>query len=74
MSKRKNALSAAKPQPYEGYALEYVNPLTGGPTLPTLSCWMQMLRPGMRTQTHRHTSTSIYPPLSMRGEKWTRRL
>ena len=53
-------LSAGKPQPYEGYALEYVNPLTGGPTLPTLSCWMQMLRPGMRTQTHRHTSTSIY--------------
>src|SRR3989338_4932689 len=60
MSKRKNALSAGKPQPYEGYAMEYVNPLTGGPTLPTLSCWMQMLRPGMRTQTHRHTSTSIY--------------
>lgn len=54
------SLSAGKPQPYEGYALEYVAPLTAGPTLPTISCGVQMLRPGMRTQAHRHTSTSIY--------------
>lgn len=46
--------------PYDGVALEYVNPATGGSTLPTLSCWMQMLRPGERTKVHRHTSTSIY--------------
>ncbi|MCZ6626389.1 MAG: cupin domain-containing protein [Deltaproteobacteria bacterium] len=49
-----------KPHPFDGVALEYVNPLTGGPTLPTLSCWLQMLRPGERTQVHRHTSTTIY--------------
>ena len=46
--------------PYDGVALEHVNPVNGGPTLPTLSCWMQMLRPGERTKVHRHTSTSIY--------------
>jgi gentisate 1,2-dioxygenase len=46
--------------PYEGYAMEYVNPLTGGPTLPTLSCWIQLLKPGQRTQSHRHTSTVLY--------------
>ncbi|HET8563303.1 MAG TPA: cupin domain-containing protein, partial [Candidatus Binatia bacterium] len=45
---------------YDGVALEYVNPVTGGSTLPTLSCWIQMLRPGERTKSHRHTSTSIY--------------
>jgi gentisate 1,2-dioxygenase len=45
---------------YDGAALEYVNPLTGGSTLPTLSCWIQMLRPGEQTKPHRHTSTSIY--------------
>ena len=45
---------------YEGVALEYINPVNSGPTLPTLSCWMQMLRPGERTKVHRHTSTSIY--------------
>lgn len=44
---------------YDGVALEYVNPATSGPTLPTLGCWIQMLRPGERTKTHRHTSTSI---------------
>ena len=53
-------LAEGSPHPYEGYALEYINPLTGGPTLPTLSCWIQMLRPGMRTQVHRHRSTSLY--------------
>ena len=53
-------LAQGEPHRFEGVALEYVNPLTGGSTLPTLSCWIQMLGPGMRTQTHRHTSTSIY--------------
>jgi gentisate 1,2-dioxygenase len=45
---------------HDGAALEYVNPAAGGSTLPTLSCWIQMLRAGERTQAHRHTSTSIY--------------
>ena len=45
---------------YDGVALEYINPATGGSTLPTLSCWIQMLRPGERTKAHRHNSTSIY--------------
>jgi gentisate 1,2-dioxygenase len=53
-------LAETEGHPYEGAALQYVNPVTGGPTLPTLSCWMQMLRPGERTKVHRHTSTSIY--------------
>jgi gentisate 1,2-dioxygenase len=53
-------LAQAEPHPYEGYALEYVNPLTSCPTLPTLSCWLQLLRPGQRTQSHRHTSTVLY--------------
>ena len=54
------ALAATPADPYDGVALEYVNPLTGGRTLPTLSCWAQMLRPGERTRAHRHNSTSIY--------------
>lgn len=53
-------LAEGPANPYDGVALEYVNPLTGGATLPTLSCWIQMLRPGERTQVHRHTSTAIY--------------
>ena len=46
--------------PHDGVALEYVNPATCGSTLPTLGCWIQLLRPGERTKAHRHTSTSIY--------------
>lgn len=46
--------------PYDGVALEYVNPITGGPTLPTLSCWIQLLRPGEHTKKHRHTSSVVY--------------
>jgi gentisate 1,2-dioxygenase len=53
-------MAEGTPHPYDGYALEYVNPLTGGPTLPTLSCWIQLLKPGQRTQSHRHTSTVLY--------------
>ena len=45
---------------YDGVALEYVNPMTGGPTLATLSCWIQMLRPGEHTKKHRHTSSAVY--------------
>jgi len=52
--------------PYDGVALEYVNPVTGGSTLPTLSCWIQRLRPGQETWRHRHTSSAVY--FVVRGE------
>jgi len=53
--------------PYDGVALEYINPATGGSTLPTLSCWIQMLRPGESTKAHRHNSTSIYHAVRGKG-------
>ena len=54
------ALADQPGSPYDGVALEYVNPMTGGPTLPTLSCWIQLLRAGARTKKHRHTSSAVY--------------
>jgi len=60
-------LAEGAPNPYEGYAMEYVNPLTGGSTLPTLSCWIQLLKPSQRTQSHRHTSTVLYHAFRGRG-------
>jgi len=54
--------------PYDGLSLEYVNPVTGGPALPTLGCWVQMLRPGERTERHRHTSSAIYFVIRGEGE------
>lgn len=46
--------------PHDGTLLEYVNPLTGGPTMPTIGCWIQWLKPGAATEPHRHTSSTIY--------------
>lgn len=53
--------------PFDGLCLQYVNPATGGATLPTISCQMQMLRPSEVTQTHRHTSTVIYHAFRGKG-------
>jgi 1-hydroxy-2-naphthoate dioxygenase len=54
------ALGERPGDPYDGLLLRYVHPITGGPTLPTLSCEIQMLRPGETTKSHRHTSNSVY--------------
>jgi 1-hydroxy-2-naphthoate dioxygenase len=60
------SMAGQEGSPYDGIALEYVNPVTGGPTMPTLSCWAQLLRPGEETKPHRHTSSAIY--FVVRGE------
>lgn len=46
--------------PYDGIALEYTHPQTGGSVLPTIACWVQLLRPGERLQAHRHTGSAVY--------------
>jgi gentisate 1,2-dioxygenase len=53
--------------PYDGIVLEYVNPITGGPTLPTIAHALTSLRPGEHTRAHRHTSTTIYHVVRGRG-------
>lgn len=45
---------------HDGVLLEYIDPLTGGPTMPTIGCWVQMIPPGQATKRHRHTSSTIY--------------
>ncbi len=52
--------AAGAGDPYDGVIVEYVHPATGGPTLPTLGCYLQLLRPGEKTRTHRHTGSVIY--------------
>ncbi len=56
--------------PYDGVVLRYANPpVTGGSTMPTLDCWVQLLRPGQQTEAHRHTSSAVY--FVVRGEGTT---
>jgi gentisate 1,2-dioxygenase len=46
--------------PYDGVSLEYTNPLTGGPAMPTIACYASLLRPGQKTKAHRHMGATIY--------------
>jgi gentisate 1,2-dioxygenase len=45
---------------HDGVLLEYSHPITGGSTMPTIGCWIQMIPPGESTTPHRHTSSTIY--------------
>jgi gentisate 1,2-dioxygenase len=46
--------------PFDGVILEYTNPVTGGAVMPTIGCYLQLLRPGHCTRAHRHTSNTAY--------------
>jgi gentisate 1,2-dioxygenase len=54
------ALAESPGDSFDGVLLRYVDPLTGGPTLPTMACEIQMLRPGEKGESHRHTHTVVY--------------
>lgn len=48
------------PDPFDDTALEYQNPTTGGPAVPTIGTMLQRLRPGIKLKPHRHTGSSVY--------------
>ena len=52
---------------FDGTVLEYTNPLTGGPVMPTIGAQLQRLAPGERTLAHRHTGSVIYQVAKGRG-------
>jgi gentisate 1,2-dioxygenase len=62
------ALRDSEGSPFDGVALEYQHPQTGGPVLPTMACWIQMLRPGERTKAHRQTGSAVYYVVEGEGE------
>lgn len=63
----KAEVAKGNPSPYDGYILEYTDPISGGHTFTTISCRVQMLLPGQSTKFHRHTSTTIYHAVSGEG-------
>jgi gentisate 1,2-dioxygenase len=50
----------ASGSPFDGVILEYTNPLTGGPAMPTIGCYIQLLHPGQHTQAHRQVCCTNY--------------
>jgi gentisate 1,2-dioxygenase len=61
------AESPAARDRFDGYLLEYRNPLTNGPTMTTIQCAVQLLPPADETESHCHTSTAIYHAFRGKG-------
>lgn len=61
-------LAQVDASPFDDVALEYTNPHTGGSVMPSFSCWVQMLRPGIQTQAHRHVGSVVYHVFEGSGE------
>lgn len=51
-----------------GLKMEYIDPTTGGPAIPTLSTFMQLLPAGFTTETYRTTAGTIYCVVEGSGE------
>jgi gentisate 1,2-dioxygenase len=61
-------LRDAEGDEHDDIALEYTHPQTGRALLPTMACWIQMLRPGARRKAHRHTGSAVYYVVEGTGE------
>ncbi|MEP6720058.1 MAG: cupin domain-containing protein [Variovorax sp.] len=59
--------AAREGSPFDGLLMHYVNPLTGGPVMPTIGASMQLLRAGFHSHAHRHTGSTIYQVAKGRG-------
>lgn len=55
-----HALRGDQASPFDGVIVEYINPHTGGPTLPTMAAFLQLLRKSEHTRAHRHTTSTVY--------------
>ena len=56
----RNLAQESDGSPYDGVTVEFTNPLTGGPTMPTMACFATLLQAGQHTRAHRHTGGTIY--------------
>lgn len=61
-------MSDTEADPFDSVTLDYVNPVDGGPTMPTNQCRLHRLPRGFRGRRHRHTWSSIYHVVDGEGE------
>jgi gentisate 1,2-dioxygenase len=62
-----HALRDREGSPYEGIALEYTHPLTGGPVTPTIGCGAQLIRKGEKLKARRVAGSSIFTVVKGKG-------
>lgn len=55
-----HALREDDGSPFDGIILEYSNPYSGGPVLPTMSSYLQLIRKDEHTWAHRHVASTVY--------------
>ncbi len=60
-------LSDIPAREHEGVVIEYVNPVTGAPAMPTMTFSAQLLRPGETGSEWRHTASTVYCVLEGAG-------
>jgi len=49
-----------EPDPCHGWKMEFINPLTGGPAMPTIGTFIQLLPKGFRSSPYRSTDGTVY--------------
>jgi len=49
----------ADPDPCHGWKMEFINPLTGGPAMPTIGTFIQLLPKGFRSKPYRSTDGTV---------------
>jgi gentisate 1,2-dioxygenase len=65
-----DALRSEPGSRYDDLLLEYRDPRSGGPVMRTMGAGMQLLRAGVRTETHRHTPSVVYHVVHGSGSSW----
>ncbi|MDA0982193.1 MAG: gentisate 1,2-dioxygenase [Proteobacteria bacterium] len=56
------------PDPCHGYKMQFINPATGGPAMPTIGAFIQLLPAGLRTAPYRSSDATIYSVIEGRGK------
>lgn len=54
-----HGLRDSQGSPFDAVILEYINPHTGGPTVPTMAAYLQLLRTKEHTLAHRHVASTV---------------
>ncbi|TDF93227.1 cupin domain-containing protein [Paenibacillus piri] len=55
-----DGLSELDPDPYDGHAIEYINPSTGKDANDRIGARMQLLPPNFQGKAHRHVHSNVY--------------
>lgn len=54
-------------RPSTGSTMEYINPITGGPVIPTITCFLSLIEAGQQGKAYRHTPSRVYCVLEGSG-------